>query len=133
MFNIDIYTDGACSGNPGEAGYGVILIDTANGNSKEISQSIGNSTNNIAELSAIKAALLACKRAESTNAVVYTDSKYAIGVCSGTYKAKKNTGLITAIQETMATFKSIEFKHVRGHEGNVLNERADSLAKAAIE
>ena len=126
---IHIYTDGACSGNPGPAGYGAILI--YNSHVKEFSEYIGKATNNIAELTAIKIGLEAVKN-KNIPVVIYSDSSYSIGVLSNGWKAKKNKELIQEIKSLMLTFESIEFVKVKGHSDNKLNERADKIANLAI-
>ncbi len=126
---IQIYTDGATSGNPGPSGLGVVL--RWGDHSREIYQYIGDATNNIAELTAIKVALEAVK----TNKLpirIYTDSKYAIGVLSGQYKARTNRQLIMQIQGIMSRFPDLQLLKVKGHAGDPLNERADELARQAI-
>ena len=126
---IHIYTDGACSGNPGPAGYGAILI--YNSHVKEFSEYIGEATNNIAELTAIKKGLEAVKN-KNIPVVIYSDSSYSIGVLSNGWKAKKNKELIQEIKSLMLTFESIEFVKVKGHSDNKLNERADKIANLAV-
>ncbi len=125
---IHIYTDGASSGNPGPAGLGVLMV--YKGKEKEISRYLGESTNNIAELSAIKEGLAAVKN-RNLKVIVHTDSKYSIGVLTGEYKAKKNVSLIIATQKLMGQFKALEFRYVKGHSGIPGNERADELATSA--
>jgi ribonuclease HI len=124
------YTDGACTGNPGPAGYGVILDDgTA---PRERYWYIGKGTNNIAELSAIKSALDAIED-PSRPVRIYTDSQYAIGVLTKGWKAKANQELIVEIKGMLRRFSDIRLIYVRGHAGNPLNERVDTLARRAIQ
>ena len=126
---IHIYTDGACSGNPGPAGYGAILI--YNSHVKEFSDYIGKATNNIAELTAIKIGLEAVKN-KNIPVIIYSDSSYSIGVLSNGWKAKKNKELIQEIKSLILTFENIEFVKVKGHSDNKLNERADKIANLAV-
>ena len=126
---ICIFTDGASSGNPGPAGIGVLLRFGAH--EKEISKFIGEATNNIAELKAIEAGLLAVKNTDLP-VQVYTDSNYAYGVLTLGWKSKKNKEIIEAIKKTISTFKNLTFIKVKGHSGHAGNERADYLATAAI-
>jgi ribonuclease HI len=126
---IRIYTDGASSGNPGPAGIGVLLRFGAH--EKEISEYIGVATNNIAELKAIQAGLQAVKNTDLP-VQVYTDSNYAYGVLTLGWKGKKNVDIIQAIKKTISRFKNLTFIKVKGHAGHEGNERADSLAIAAI-
>jgi ribonuclease HI len=126
---ICIYTDGASSGNPGPAGIGVLLCYEEH--EKEISKSIGNATNNIAELEAIRVGLLEVKNPDLP-VHVYTDSSYAYGVLVQGWKAKKNKELVKQINRIINRFKNLKFIKVKGHAGNKGNERADALATSAI-
>ena len=126
---IEIYTDGACTGNPGPAGLGITLRwGTFH---RELYQFIGHSTNNVAELLAIKVALEAIKQPRK-KIKLYTDSSYAIGVLSGSYKVKANRTLIMQIQHLMKRFPFLELIKVAGHSGHPLNDRADELARLAV-
>jgi ribonuclease HI len=127
--DIVAYTDGACSGNPGPAGLGVVLIEK--GVRRELSEFLGIGTNNIAELTAILRALEGLGRA-SDPVVVHTDSQYAIGVLTKGWKAKANQQLIADIKERMRNFPRLRFVYVRGHAGIPLNERCDELARLAV-
>jgi len=127
---IDIYADGASSGNPGPAGIGVLL--RYGSREKEISRYIGTATNNIAELKAIHAGLQAVKQ-RNLPVRVFTDSTYAYGVLALGWKARKNRELIRSIQTAISRFKDLEFVKVKGHAGDEGNERADRLATAAIQ
>jgi ribonuclease HI len=126
---ICIFTDGASSGNPGPSGIGVLLRFGAH--EKEISQFIGEATNNIAELKAIEAGLLAVKNTDLP-VKVYTDSNYAYGVLTLGWKSKKNKDLVESIKKIISKFKNLTFIKVKGHAGHEGNERADSLATTAI-
>jgi ribonuclease HI len=126
---IEVYTDGATSGNPGPSGLGVIL--RWGPYHREIRQFLGQGTNNIAELTAIKVGLEAVKN-RALPVRVYTDSQYSIGVLEGSYKAKANQDLIEEIRALMRLFPKLSLHKVRGHAGDPLNERADELARLAI-
>lgn len=126
---IEIWTDGACSGNPGEAGLGVVLV--AGAHRREISRYLGRATNNIAELSAIREALLQI-RSPLRPIRLYSDSAYAIGVLDKGWRAKKNTELVEEIREMLARFPYLELVKVPGHAGVPENERADELAVKAV-
>lgn len=124
---IHIFTDGACSGNPGPAGAGVVIH--SNNIERDISMYLGHGTNSIAELAAIKIGLehVDCSR----HVVVYTDSAYCIGVLTSNWKAKVNKELIYQIKTLLLKFNNIQFVKVKGHSDNIYNERADTLAVAA--
>lgn len=126
---IHIYTDGACSRNPGPAGVGVLL--RYKNHERRISKFLGNATNNIAELTAIKIALESIT--DSTKSVViYSDSQYSIGVCSNpTWKPKKNVELISEIKKLISKFNKVEFEWVKAHNGHPDNEAVDKLAVQA--
>jgi ribonuclease HI len=127
---ICIYTDGACSGNPGPAGIGIVLRYKEK--QKEISRSLGAATNNIAELEAIRVGLLAVKN-RKLPVILFSDSSYALGLLSQGWKAKKNTELVEEIRRLAASFPNLRFVKVKGHAGHPDNERADQLAVRAIE
>ncbi len=126
---ICLFTDGASSGNPGPSGIGVLL--RYGEHEKEISKYIGNATNNIAELKAIKAGLSAVK---NTNIPVrlFTDSSYAYGLLVLNWKARRNQEMVESIKEAMERFKDLQIIKVKGHAGHQGNERADYLATAAV-
>jgi ribonuclease HI len=121
-----VYTDGACTGNPGPAGLGVVVLGREA--RTELSEYLGHGTNNIAELTAILRGL------ELTDGpvVIHTDSKYAIGVLTKGWKAKANTELILQIRAALAKRGQVRIVYVPGHSGIPLNERADELARRAI-
>ncbi len=125
-----VYTDGASSGNPGPSGIGVLLLYKEN--EKRISRFIGQATNNIAELEAIKAGLMEIKN-KKLPVRVFTDSSYALGLLSLGWKAKKNVALVQEIQKILATFRDVKLIKVKGHAGIPENEIADRLAVTAIE
>jgi ribonuclease HI len=127
---ITVYADGACSGNPGPSGLGVVIVDA--GAQAELSEYLGAGTNNIGELTAI---LRALERLAGTEREVWlhTDSQYAIGVLSKGWKAKANQELIATLRETLRAFRKVHLVYVPGHAGVPLNERADELARAAVE
>lgn len=124
---IHLHTDGACSGNPGPAGIGVLM--KYRDNERRISKFLGHATNNIAELTAVKVALESVKN-KTIPVVIYTDSQYTIGVL-GTWKPKKNVELISEIKSLISTFSKVSFVWVRGHNGNKENEIVDDLAVSA--
>lgn len=124
------YTDGACSGNPGPAGSGIVLVHP-DGSRREGYKWLGDATNNVAELTAIQMALEAVPD-RSAALEIRTDSGYSIGVLQKGWKAKANPELIAAIKAELGQRKSTRLQYVPGHAGVALNERADELARAAI-
>lgn len=137
MKHIDIYTDGACSGNPGPGGWGAIL--RYNGVEKELSGSQAETTNNRMELTAVISALGALK--EPCEVTVYTDSKYVCDAITkgwvyswkrnGWKKADKKPALNSDLWEQMLTLlktHKTEFVWLKGHAGHPENERCDRLA-----
>lgn len=140
MGTVEIWTDGACSGNPGPGGWGAILRygDTL----RELSGAERDTTNNRMELQAAIAALEALKR--PCRIVLTTDSQYVKGGITGWIfgwkrngwktadkKPVKNVDLWQALDEAIKPH-NVEWKWVKGHAGHAMNERADELARAAI-
>ena len=120
------YTDGACSGNPGIGGWGAIIC--AAEKEFELSGSEAQTTNNRMEVMAIVSVLEQCKDANAVE--IYSDSTYAIKCASREWKRNKNQDLWERYDKASAG-KKITFHYVKGHNGNVMNERADALAVAA--
>lgn len=123
------YTDGACTGNPGPAGSGLVLMDHGGTLVRESYRYLGSATNNIAELTAIE--MVYEHLPDGAGVIVHTDSKYAIGVLTQSWKAKANVELIARIKATISARPTL-MKYVPGHSGIPLNERADELAREAI-
>lgn len=124
-----VYADGACSGNPGPAGLGIVIV-APDGKIAEGFEYLGTGTNNIAELTAIlRAAELVPGEAA---AVVHTDSQYSIGVLTKGWKAKANQELVANVKAALAKRKGWRIVYVPGHAGVPLNERADALAREAV-
>src|SRR5262245_54673858 len=126
---IQVWTDGACSGNPGPAGLGVVIIDGKH--RTELSEYLGDATNNIAELTAILRWLLAVED-KTRPVVVYSDSSYSIDILTKAWKAKKHVELIDELRAACRAFSDLRFVKVAGHAGVPLNERCDQLARDAI-
>jgi ribonuclease HI len=128
---ITVYTDGACSGNPGPAGVGVHIVRPDK--ITEISEFIGEGTNNVAELRAILRAIEELREDERERRIhLYTDSGWSLGVLVGGWKAKKNVALIDKIKVRLPEFPNLELLKVRGHAGQDGNEEADALATKAV-
>lgn len=141
MKKVDIYTDGACSGNPGKGGWGAILI--YNGVEKEISGNAPETTNNRMELLAIISALRALK--ESCEVTLYSDSAYSLDPFNkgwiydwqknnwknSSKQEVKNTDLWLALLLEVKKHK-ITWIKVKGHADNEYNNKCDSIARKAI-
>lgn len=130
-----IYTDGACSGNPGPGGWGALL--RFNGVEKELSGGEAETTNNRMELLAAIRALEALKRACTVD--LFTDSQYVQkGITEWIYgwkrKGWKNVKNVDLWQELdrLTQMHKVKWHWVRGHNGDVDNERVDVLARNAI-
>ncbi len=129
---IHVYTDGACTGNPGPMGIGVVILDTSPESTgrRELSLYLGMGTNNIAELTAIQRGLADLPRDRPV--IIYSDSAYSIGVLSLGWRAKANQELIANMRRQLGEFKRVSFIKVAGHAGIPENERCDELARQAI-
>lgn len=135
-FMITIYTDGACKGNPGRGGYGIVMMSGPH--RKEIAQGFKLTTNNRMELLSVIVALETLKR-ENEEVVIYSDSKYVVDAVSKGwvfdwekkgFKDKKNPDLWQRFLKIYRKHK-VRFVWVKGHNENVENERCDRLAVAA--
>ena len=133
---IEIYTDGSSRGNPGPGGYGIVL--SYNGNEKEISEGFRKTTNNRMELLAVIVALESLKSTKIP-VKIYSDSKYVIdAITKGwlktwiqkNFKGKKNKDLWLRYDKISVKFQ-VTFEWVKGHAGNIKNERCDVLAVEA--
>ncbi len=142
MKQIEIYTDGACSGNPGPGGWGAVL--RYNGREKEISGGEAQTTNNRMELTAVIAALECLK--EPCAVELYSDSKYVIDALTkgwavswrkkGWIKSDKKPALNVDLWERLLKLTEAHEMHyhwVKGHADNEYNNRCDALAVAERE
>ncbi len=127
---LTVYADGACSGNPGPAGAGFVVV-LPGGKMLEGFEYLGTATNNIAELTAILRAVEAIADRDA-KVRVHTDSSYSIGVLQKGWKAKANPELIAKIRTELASRRGVVLVYVPGHAGVPLNERADQLARQAV-
>jgi ribonuclease HI len=125
-----VYVDGACSGNPGPAGLGIVLV-APDGKMLDGYEYLGTATNNVAELTAILRAAEIVP--EGAVAVVHTDSQYSIGVLTKGWKAKANQELIAKVKSALGGRRGWSLRYVPGHAGVPLNERADELAREAVQ
>ena len=141
MKDVEIYTDGACSGNPGPGGWGAILIYGKK--SKEISGASKNTTNNIMEITAVLEALKILK--EKCNVKLYSDSAYVVNAFNQgwIYNWKKNNWKTSGKEPVknkelweelynLTKVHKVEFIKVKGHSDNEFNNRCDYLATSAI-
>ncbi len=137
---VEIFTDGACSGNPGPGGWGAIM--RYRGEERELSGADDATTNNRMEMMAAIAALEALKR--PSRAKLYTDSTYlrdgitrwihawkARGWKTADKKPVKNVDLWQRLEKALESH-TVEWHWVRGHAGHAENERADALARQAL-
>lgn len=142
MKTVTIYTDGACSGNPGAGGYGVVLLyGTAR---KELSGGYRLTTNNRMEVLAVIRGLEALK--EPCHVLLYSDSKYVVDAIekgwvvkwrqNGWMRNKKERASNVDLWEQLLVLlerHQVSFRWVKGHADNPENERCDALARAAIQ
>ena len=138
---VEIYTDGACKGNPGAGGWGALLA--RNGKTRELCGGEALTTNNRMEMTAVIRALEALKRKSRVR--LHTDSKYVQQGISEWIHSWKKRGWRTADRkpvknedlwrrlDELAGEHEIEWLWVRGHDGNPGNERADALANLGVE
>lgn len=139
---VEIFTDGACSGNPGPGGYAAIL--RYNGHEKELSGGEFETTNNRMELTAAIEGLSALK--EKCSVVLYSDSKYLVDAIAcgwavkwrenGWMRTKKDKAQNPDLWEKLLALlekHEVEFVWVKGHAGHPENERCDRLAVAEVE
>lgn len=137
MKQVEIFTDGACSGNPGPGGWGAVL--RYGSAEKELSGGAADTTNNRMELSAVIAALSALK--EPCKVILTSDSKYVIDAvtkgwakkwqANGWVKSDKKPALNADLWEKLLTLlekHDVRFVWVKGHAGHPENERCDRLA-----
>lgn len=140
MDKVEIYTDGACKGNPGPGGWGALMI--AGAHKKEMYGGELNTTNNRMELKAVIEALTALKR--PCEVIVHTDSQYVQKGISEWIHGWKTRGWKTAAREPVKNADlwqeldaaqarhKIEWRWVKGHAGHDGNERADALANLGV-
>lgn len=142
---VTIYTDGACSGNPGNGGYGTILVhvdSTGQKHEKELSEGFSNVTNNQMELMAVIIGLEALKK--ECDVTIYSDSKYVVDafnsnwidgwIKKGWKTANKSPVKNVELWQRLLKAKekhNVEFIWVKGHAGHDYNERCDRLAVTA--
>lgn len=138
---ISLYTDGACSGNPGPGGWGALL--KWNGHEKELSGGEDDTTNNRMEMMAVIEGLKAIKK-EGADVHIYTDSKYVMDGVTQWLEGWKAKGWKTAAKkpvknedlwreiDSLIRVHNVNFTWVKGHAGHPENEYVDKLAVSAI-
>jgi ribonuclease HI len=129
--SLTIYIDGACIGNPGRAGIGIVIYDEEGEKIKEVSKSIGVTTNNVAEYMALLFALqeglfLGCRE----KIIIYTDSELLYKQVNGEYKIKNDNLriLLHLARHLISGFKNFHIEHI----GRESNKIADRLASGSI-
>ena len=130
---IHVWTDGGARPNPGPSSIGVVIVDGKQ--HLELSEFLGDGTNQTAELSAMLRGLQEVAELvpdKQRPVVVYSDSAYAIGLLSQGWKAKANVELVAELRALCRQFKDLRFVKVLGHSGISLNERTDQLATDAL-
>jgi ribonuclease HI len=140
MKHVKLYTDGACSGNPGPGGYGVVLLYDSH--RKELSGGFRRTTNNRMEILAAIAGLEALK--EPCRVTLYSDSQYLVNAiekdwaqrwqANGWMRNKKEKAVNPDLWERLlelCKIHKVQFEWLRGHAGQEENERCDELATAA--
>ena len=140
MLRIEIYTDGACSGNPGKGGYGIVMKVPEKNYEKHYSQGFRLTTNNRMELLAVIVALEKLKSTDN-DIHIFTDSKYVVDAIEKKwlqnwvkigFKNKKNPDLWRRIIPLLKTHKTT-FHWIKGHAGHAENEICDQLAVKAAQ
>ena len=138
---VELYTDGACSGNPGPGGWGVII--RWGDHEKELCGGEKETTNNRMELMAAIQGLESLTR--SVNATLYTDSKYVMDGITQWIATWKRNGWKTAAKKPVKNIDlwkrlddvlerhAVDWKWVKGHAGHIENERADELARQGLQ
>ena len=142
MKHVDLFTDGACSGNPGPGGYGAIL--RYNAKEKELSGGEASTTNNRMELTAVIIGLAALN--EACDVTVYSDSKYVVdGIQKGWARSWKSRGWRKSDGKpainaelwdkllSLLDIHKVRFVWLKGHDGHPENERCDRMAVAAYQ
>ena len=125
---IEVSTDGAYSSSRNQGGFGIVFIKD-NKVIAKFSKTYKNTTNNRMELMAVIIALQSIK--DEPEITIYSDSMYVIGTATQGWKRKKNLDLWEKYDAVIDSFKSVTFKHVKGHSTNMFNNLCDEMAVAA--
>ena len=123
---VDIYTDGACKGNPGPGGWGAVILE--DGAKRTLQGGERRTTNNRMEMTAVIEGL--SKLPELEEVTVYSDSQYVINTMTKNWKRNKNQDLWAKMDAEVKS-RRVKWRWVRGHNGHPLNEEADRLAVEA--
>ncbi|MFH0923319.1 MAG: ribonuclease HI family protein [Candidatus Falkowbacteria bacterium] len=126
-----IYTDGGARGNPGPAGIGAVIYDEQKNIVAEISEYIGETTNNQAEYKAVIAAIAKAKKLGAQELDFYLDSELVVRQLNREYKVKNNglAPLFVQVYNAVLSFKKVSFSHIRRE----MNKEADRLVNLAID
>lgn len=144
MARINIYTDGACSGNPGPGGWGIVVLKAED--VEKFSGSAVNTTNNRMELYALYVALKYIVKNKCEKAHVHSDSAYVVNAINQHWLKKwkergwktskdedvKNRDIWEKVDKMLKEVKDVRIVKVKGHNGDTFNEVADGLAKAQV-
>ena len=123
---IEIYTDGACIGNPGPGGWAaIVVVDGDDAEKQSLSGGHMQTTNNRMEINAVVEGLKSVP--EKSNVTVFSDSQYVVNTMTRSWKRNTNKDLWEDLDREV-TSRSVSWKWVRGHNGHPLNEMADRLA-----
>ncbi|HBT20259.1 MAG TPA: ribonuclease H [Peptococcaceae bacterium] len=131
MSKLFVYCDGASRGNPGEAGIGYLIKNEKGEVIKRVGDYIGHTTNNVAEYTALKHALLDCLKLNGKEIMVYTDSELMVKQLKGEYRVK-NQGLLVLYNEVMDLIKKFDTFNIN-HIPRERNKEADKLANQGID
>jgi len=128
---LTIFTDGGARGNPGPAGIGVVILDEKGSAVEEISESIGQATNNQAEYKALIAGLVKAKELGARELEVFLDSELVVKQLNKEYRVKDKdlASLFVSVYNLTLGFKKVVFKHIRREK----NRLADKLVNLALD
>ena len=133
MKQVQIYTDGACAGNPGPGGWAALLV-YVDGQQQRREKTVAGyecrTTNNRMELCAAIRGLNGLR--EPCAVTLYSDSTYVIGVGTGQFCAKRNQDFVRELQQAVHRHGSVTFTYVPGHSGHAENERVDTVARGQM-
>ena len=128
---VHIYIDGAARGNPGPAGVGIVITDESGASIENISKAIGNTTNNVAEYTALVFGMEAARNLGAKGLVINTDSELLAKQLGGEYKVKAPTlkGLYAKVMQILKSFDDVAVNQIPREE----NKDADKLANKALD